>query len=1281
MKEHPMVRKNPRDVFGHRVRCGLALAYMALAPLPMLAADKVRLQLKWQHAFQFAGYYAAEAQGYYREAGLEVEIVPATPGEDPRQQVVQGKAEFGVGATDLLLLRAEGAPVVVLASIFQHSPQAFMVLRKQGLQSIHDLAGSKVMVEPDSAELLAYLQQEGVSIDRRTLLPHSFDVQDLLSGKVDAMSVYAVDEPFVAGKAGRDYLLYSPRAAGIDFYSDNLFTTEAMVTERPELTRRFLAASLRGWDYAMQHQEELIQLIHRRYSQRRSLDHLRFEARQMEPLLQTGLVEIGHMNPGRWRYIAEIYAEMGMLKPDLDLEGFLYDADPPPRDLTWLYGVLGAVAALLLVVTLVAARFARLLAALRESNAEREQALAKLKAGERKYRSLTESMKDVVWTLDTETTRLLYVSPSIQQLRGITPEEAIAEPVSSAFTAEQADRMEKAMHQRVAEFLSREDSRPKFYTDEAEVLRKDGTTVWTEMIQEYYVNHETGRVELRGVARDISERKGAEERLHSIAMHEKAILATVPDIIMEVDNDKVYTWANSAGEKFFGPDVVGKRADEFFVGQQDTLAIVQRLFDGDEQVVYLESWQRRRDGNERLLAWWCHTRKDPLGQVLGTISTARDITQHKLAEEALRESEEKRRRLFETMMEGVFYQAADGSLIDANAAALQIFGLSRDEFLSRTSMHSEWDVISEDGMPLPGPKHPSMLALSTGKPVHDLVVGILNPQTEAYTWVSASAIPEFLEGESTPHQVVVTMHDLTERKQAEEELRASQHDFQQLFDSMASGLAVHEIILDEAGTPCDYRFIQVNPAFEALTGLKADTVVGRTVCEVLPEIEPSWIERYGRVALTGEPAAFEEYSGELGRHYRVVAYRPKPHHFAVIVDDITEQKESEEERVSLERQLQQVQKTESIGRLAGGVAHDFNNMLAVILGHSELALEQMDPSLPFFSDLQEIQKAATRSADLTKQLLAFAREQTVAPEILDLNETVMGMLRMLQRLIGEDVDLDWRPDTDLWPVKVDPSQIDHVLANLCVNARDAITGIGNVTIEAVNSVLDEAYCADHAETVPGEYVLISVSDNGCGMDKDTLAHIFEPFFTTKQMGRGTGLGLATVYGIVKQNNGFINAYSEPDMGTTIKVYLPRHVGSGAETHAAGTPEPAQRGNETILLAEDEPGVLTIATQMLEGQGYTVLVARTPGEAIRLAKEHTGEIHLLMTDVVMPEMNGQDLAKILMSIAPQAKRLFTSGYTANVIADHGVLDDGVHFIQKPFSRRALANKVREVLDHK
>ncbi len=246
------------------------------------------------------------------------------------------------------------------------------------------------------------------------------------------------------------------------------------------------------------------------------------------------------------------------------------------------------------------------------------------------------------------------------------------------------------------------------------------------------------------------------------------------------------------------------------------------------------------------------------------------------------------------------------------------------------------------------------------------------------------------------------------------------------------------------------------------------------------------------------------------------------------------------EKLSLESQLRQAQKMESVGRLAGGVAHDFNNMLGVIIGHTELALEQMDPAQPLFTSMQEIRKAALRSADLTRQLLAFARKQTVAPKVLDLNETVEGMLKMLRRLIGEDIDLVWLPDSDLWPVKMDPSQIDQILANLCVNARDAIEGVGKITIETHKVTFDEAYCADHSGFIPGDFVMLAVSDDGQGMDKETLDKIFEPFFTTKGIGKGTGLGLATVYGIVKQNNGFINVYSEPGQGTTFKIYLPRH---------------------------------------------------------------------------------------------------------------------------------------------
>ncbi|MFH0996312.1 MAG: response regulator [Pseudomonadota bacterium] len=394
--------------------------------------------------------------------------------------------------------------------------------------------------------------------------------------------------------------------------------------------------------------------------------------------------------------------------------------------------------------------------------------------------------------------------------------------------------------------------------------------------------------------------------------------------------------------------------------------------------------------------------------------------------------------------------------------------------------------------------------------------------------------------------------------------------------------------------------------------------------------------------------------------------------------DITGRKRAEEEKGKLEGQLQQALKMESVGRLAGGVAHDFNNMLGAILGYAELAIAQVDPAQQVFANLQKIQKAAQRSADLTRQLLTFARKQTVAPKVLDLNETVESMLRMIERLIGEDIDLNWLPEADLWQVRVDPSQIDQVLANLCVNARDAIAGVGRITIETGKIAFDADYCANHAGFVPGEFVRLAVSDNGCGMDKETLTHIFEPFFTTKVIGRGTGLGLATVYGAVKQNNGFINVYSEPGQGTTIKIYLPRRKGNDGRTKKKGPAAPIARGHETILLAEDEPVILELTTTMLEQLGYSVLAASTPGEAIRLAQAHPGPIHLLMTDVVMPEMNGRNLAKNLLSLYPRLKRLFMSGYTANVIAHHGVLDEGVYFIQKPFSIKELAAKVRDAL---
>ncbi|MGD9368101.1 MAG: ATP-binding protein [Desulfobacteraceae bacterium] len=390
-------------------------------------------------------------------------------------------------------------------------------------------------------------------------------------------------------------------------------------------------------------------------------------------------------------------------------------------------------------------------------------------------------------------------------------------------------------------------------------------------------------------------------------------------------------------------------------------------------------------------------------------------------------------------------------------------------------------------------------------------------------------------------------------------------------------------------------------------------------------------------------------------------------------------RQAEQHRDKIENQLRQAQRLEAIGRLAGGVAHDYNNMTNVIIGFAELTLECLDKDDPIHENLQEIQAAAKRSAEITRQLLAFARCQPIAPKVLDLNQTVDSMLSMLKRLIGEDIELAWHPGPSIWPVKIDPSQIDQILANLCVNARDAISDVGRVVVETENIKLDEAYCANHQGFVPGEYVQLSVSDDGMGMDTATMDKIFEPFFSTKKIGQGTGLGLSTVYGIVKQNGGFINVYSEPEVGTTFKVYLARTSKATIKIPLESAAKAPLGRGETLLLVEDEEALLRLVQKMLKKLGFRVLTANTPAKAITLAQQHPQGIDLLVTDVVMPELNGRELANRLHTLIPRIRVLFMSGYTPNIIANRGILDEDVCVIQKPFSSEQLVAKVKEALD--
>ena len=397
-----------------------------------------------------------------------------------------------------------------------------------------------------------------------------------------------------------------------------------------------------------------------------------------------------------------------------------------------------------------------------------------------------------------------------------------------------------------------------------------------------------------------------------------------------------------------------------------------------------------------------------------------------------------------------------------------------------------------------------------------------------------------------------------------------------------------------------------------------------------------------------------------------------------VSQDITEQKEAEKERKRLQEQLIQSQKMESVGRLAGGVAHDFNNMLSVIQGHTDLLLSDTPADSQLREDLKEIRDAAQRSADLTRQLLAFARRQTADPQVLDLNQAIESMLKMLRRLIGEHIDLLWHPAPSLAPVFIDPAQLDQILANLVVNSRDAIQDRGSITLSTCLTEMDKDFCATYPGSQPGSYVLLALQDNGQGMDEDTQKHIFDPFFTTKDVGAGTGLGLSTVYGIVKQNHGYITVDSKPDAGTAIHIYLPVHTGgdTGEQEDHKGASD-IQQGQGTILLVEDERSILSMGRAMLAKLGYHPLTASTPDQALRLAEDYQGHIDLVITDVVMPEMNGRELVHHLTALNPDLKHLFISGYTRDIISQHGVLDEETVFLPKPFTLQELSAKIKEV----
>lgn len=697
---------------------------------------------------------------------------------------------------------------------------------------------------------------------------------------------------------------------------------------------------------------------------------------------------------------------------------------------------------------------------------------------------------------------------------------------------------------------------------------------------------------------------------------------------------------------------------------RERIANAMQLHNRTGDPFFLEHRCLTRQGQTIWLRNSATYQRDDAGRLVTVHGVMVDITEKKQAEEALRESEARNRAFIHALPDIFFINRRDGTYLDVHSSDPSLLAAPPGDICN----HKLRDILPAPVADQCSQAIDQALATNTLQEIHYSL--LLGDQTRHF---EARISP------CTEETTLTIVRDITERVVNEQLLRSTQQSYLDVFNAVGEAIYVQ----DKTGT-----FIDVNRGAETMYRCSRKDLIGKTPADVAApgQNDLEDIQRLSEAVFrTGQPAHFTFWAvRQDGDIFPKEITINKGRYFGkdvliAIARDISEKINAEAERDKLRSQLEQAQRLESVGRLAGGVAHDFNNMLQSIIGYAELALDDASGSPPLHHAVNEIHKAAQRSTNLTRQLLAFARKQPIAPRLLDLNTAVTDTLDMLQRLMGSGIQIAWHPAPHVCPVAMDPSQLDQILVNLCVNARDAMSGQGILTIETGTTTLrpDDALC--HADATPGPFTVLAVRDNGVGMDTHSLAHVFEPFFTTKGPGEGTGLGLATVYGIVRQNDGCIEVDSEPDCGTSFEIHLPQPADSAILSSAPPAPAQPTPGTETLLVVEDDAAILDLTTRHLSRLGYTLLTASSPNDALRIARTASTPIHMLVTDVIMPDMNGRQLAEQIIDRHPDIRCLYISGYSADIIAPNGIVEDGIHFLQKPFSMSTLATRIRTILD--
>ncbi len=644
------------------------------------------------------------------------------------------------------------------------------------------------------------------------------------------------------------------------------------------------------------------------------------------------------------------------------------------------------------------------------------------------------------------------------------------------------------------------------------------------------------------------------------------------------------------------------------------------------------------------------------------VSFIRDITERKGIEALLRVERDLIKRIAETSPSGITRVDADGWIVYANKRAEELLGLKASNLSNRTYDDPVWKITDFKGNPFPENELPFTVVKQSGQPVYGIHHAIEWPDGKMVL-LSINAAPLFNAAGSFDG-IVATLENITEKYHAEQK-------YQLLFHEMIDGFALHEIICDVQGAPKDYRFLDVNPAFEQLTGLRAKNIVGRTVLEVLPNTERYWIENYGRVAIDGNAIHFENYSNELDRHFQVKAFRPAPGQFACIFVDVTEIK-------ALENRLRQAQKMEAIGNLAGGIAHDFNNILFPIVGMSELMMEDLSPDSVEYENAREIYKAGTRAKELVNQILSFSRQAEHEMMPVRFQKVLNEVLKLCRSTIPANIEMIQEIQQDCGSIWANATQLHQIGMNLITNAYHAIQDRNGKIVINLKEIVIETDDKDIVSIGPGDYALLSVTDNGTGIPDEIKSKIFDPYFTTKEKGKGTGLGLAVVYGIVKESGGDITVYSEVGFGTTFNVYLPLMEKSAPPKSGDLKPN-IQTGDEHILLVDDEPSIVRLVQLMLERLGYTVTARESSVEALETFKENPNQFNMVLSDMSMPIMTGDQLTNELKKIRSDIPVVICTGFSERINQEQAVAAGINGFLMKPVTKSEMAKTVREVLD--